>query len=212
MDWGTANPLVRLESQVASLCEALADAYEELNILYELAEAMASDPDPTEMASLVLRRAVEATNASSGAIFLSQEREVSVYVLDNGEVRILDLAIADGLTGWDQDMVQKAIVSGEAQLNNDPVSGPPMLCAPLKGRDRVCGVVLLKGKKVGTVFTSGDLKLLSTVAGQMGLAIENARLHNTLKQRAGEVMSLWIRSRRLTLTTTEVHGTWIAPR
>jgi len=206
VDRDAAKTVAKLESQVASLCEALADAYEELNILYDLSEAMASDTGPREMISLVLRRAVEATDASSGAIFLSQEEGPSAYVLEGGETKVQEEVAGNLATGWDQDVVKQVMTSGKAQLGDDSMAGPSMLCVPLKANGRVSGVILLKGKRVGDWFTSGDLKLLSVVAGQMGLAIENATLQDGIKQRAAEVMRLWIRSRRLTLTNTEVQS------
>ncbi len=55
-----------------------------------------------------------------------------------------------------------------------------MLC-PIVGKVRVIGVIVVADKESDEEFFSNDSKLLMAIAGQAGLAIENAFLHNELE-------------------------------
>lgn len=58
------------------------------------------------------------------------------------------------------------------------------MCAPLKPQDTVIGVLYVDNLTVPAIFNGEDLELLSAFAAQAAIAIENARLHDRLKQEA----------------------------
>jgi serine phosphatase RsbU (regulator of sigma subunit)/pSer/pThr/pTyr-binding forkhead associated (FHA) protein len=61
-----------------------------------------------------------------------------------------------------------------------------VMVAPLTMRTgKACGVIQLDTQDQRKKFTQDDLKLLLAVAGQAAIALENARLHETLVARAG---------------------------
>lgn len=92
-------------------------------------------------------------------------------------------------------VVRRAMQAGEAVLSAD-VSGDPrfsgsesvaemslrsVMCVPLYSQgDEPFGVVQLDSSDVHRPFTKDDLDILASVTGQIGLAIENARLHSEL--------------------------------
>lgn len=55
-----------------------------------------------------------------------------------------------------------------------------ILCVPLVLHDQVIGVLQILNKKAGT-FTESDVDLLSSIASYAAIAIENARLYETLE-------------------------------
>lgn len=55
-----------------------------------------------------------------------------------------------------------------------------ILCVPLVLYDQVIGVLQVLNKKAGT-FTQGDVELLTSIASYAAIAIENARLYETLE-------------------------------
>jgi serine phosphatase RsbU (regulator of sigma subunit) len=57
-----------------------------------------------------------------------------------------------------------------------------ILCAPMNVQDRLIGVVYVDTSLRHTNFTEADRELLSAVAGQAGIAIENARLYRDAKK------------------------------
>jgi signal transduction histidine kinase len=57
-----------------------------------------------------------------------------------------------------------------------------LVCVPIRLRDRIIGVMQLLNKRGGENFTDQDVQLLTTLAAQAGIAIENARLYRKLKE------------------------------
>jgi len=57
-----------------------------------------------------------------------------------------------------------------------------MLCIPLMVKGRLIAIFTLDNKMSGDMFTSEDLELLSTVANQAAIAIENAKLYEEMRE------------------------------
>ena len=55
------------------------------------------------------------------------------------------------------------------------------LAIPLLVKKKLVGIFLLNNKKSGDMFTNEDIKTLETIAAQAGIAIENARLYEEMK-------------------------------
>lgn len=64
-----------------------------------------------------------------------------------------------------------------------------ILAVPLRSGDRIIGVLLALNKKEG-VFDQTDVELLTTVAGTLGLSIENARFADQIRRAYMEVSSM----------------------
>jgi Nif-specific regulatory protein len=56
-----------------------------------------------------------------------------------------------------------------------------LICAPLRTRSGIIGVTQVINKKTGT-FTPDDLALLDAIAGNIAVALENARLYEALRR------------------------------
>lgn len=57
-----------------------------------------------------------------------------------------------------------------------------MVCIPLMVKGRLIGIFSLDNKMSGDMFTFEDLELLSTVANQAAIAIENAKLYEEMRE------------------------------
>jgi serine phosphatase RsbU (regulator of sigma subunit) len=156
------------------------DRYREINLLYNVGETIGGCLDPEEIPQLVLGEAKRIIDAEGGLVLLppsltAGEGDLEVRASFGPASSIQTLSrvcryIADEvyLTS------RPAIVTN---LPGDPLRAGPILCAPLKTRGRVLGVILL-GRLAGEqVFTAGDEKLLMALAGQAAIALETARLH-----------------------------------
>ena len=64
------------------------------------------------------------------------------------------------------------------------------LYIPLSVQDRLTGILVLGPKLSQQLFTTRDLQLLSAVSSQIAMSLENARLYQREKQRAGELAML----------------------
>jgi signal transduction histidine kinase len=64
-----------------------------------------------------------------------------------------------------------------------------VLCAPLRVRDRIAGVVYLDNRAQSGIFTAQDLEMLNAFASQAAIAIDNARLYTQTDQALAERVS-----------------------
>ena len=102
----------------------------------------------------------------------------------------------DDKTRFSRKIVNRCLETGQAILSEDASSDSQfdmsqsiadckirsMVCAPLLGRNNApaFGVIQLDTQDRFKKFTQDDLRLLMAVAAQAGVAIENARMHETL--------------------------------
>lgn len=117
----------------------------------------------------------------------------------------LSVQVARGMAHSDLDhddfsfsrtIVQNAIESGEAVLTSNALSDPrfssaasvagyhfrSILCAPLQLREESIGVVYVDHRALTEAFQEEDKKLIAAFADQAAVAIDNARLIDSLKQ------------------------------
>ena len=132
-----------------------------------------------------------------------------VFGFENAIIRLLDgdgtALVAAASYGYPQDAVQRPIRLGEGVMGKAAREGAPVLVAditalpdyvagiqearselavPLIARDRVIGVFNVESTRAGA-FGQEDVMPLMTMAGLAAVAIENARLYQSL-QEAGE--------------------------
>lgn len=102
---------------------------------------------------------------------------------------------------FSRSIVRKCMETGDAVLSEDASADSrfdlsqsiadcrirSVMCAPLKGKNgaKPFGVLQLDTQDRMKKFTADDLKLLMAVASQAAIALENAKLHKVIVQRAG---------------------------
>jgi hypothetical protein len=62
---------------------------------------------------------------------------------------------------------------------------------PCRAKDRVIAYIALGRTQNGDYLTSEDLELLETVSDYVGIALENARLYQSVQQKAVMSASWW---------------------
>lgn len=87
-----------------------------------------------------------------------------------------------------------------------------ILCAPLKVKDNLIGVIYVDNRAQKGIFTSDELELISTFANQAAVAIDNARLFESLQASNEELQEAysatlegWVRALDLRDRETEGH-------
>jgi GAF domain-containing protein len=130
----------------------------------------------------------------------TEELEMSLAVEDgwttiegsaNGRV-----PVSQGLTGWVVRHKQSLLVD---DLLSEPVSVPPRgglaparswLGVPLIARDRIIGAAAVQSA-APHAFDLADRRFLESIASQVAIAIENARLYAEVSARVGELSRLY---------------------
>jgi Nif-specific regulatory protein len=168
-----------------------------LSLLFEVSRSFNELIELGQLIPRVIARTRELLNAESSAILLLDEDAQELFIPYSADVgpeverRLATVRFpADrGIAGW-------VLQTGVAQVipdvstderwyaNVDKQSGMvthSLLCAPLRARRGTLGVVELRNKLAGA-FTTEDLEFLNALAGSIAVAIENARLFETVKQ------------------------------
>lgn len=186
--------LAAVASENARLFEEAQQRTQELTNLLKLSETLSSTLNAPSLLQLVSRQVRELVGGDFFA-FLHVDREantlVPTVVLQPEVGPPIDLPpfLGEGLPG-------RVAQQGKAQFVNrasealwrDPVEGLASglhsgICIPLVVEGGVDGVIALG--RIGTRgFDRDDLRLLAIIAGQIGAALENVRLHERVKDQA----------------------------
>lgn len=190
---GEADKLARLRRAEQDL--------RELHLLYQVGQALASNLDLSSLLSDIRNQVPQAMGAERCSIMLldEQTRELVLDLPDphTGEQREFRIPLDRGIAGW-------VATNGIGQIVNDVEQDPrwfdgvardvdfetrQILCAPMRIGDRVVGVMQVLNKRDGTPFDEQDLRLLTTLATQAAIAVENARLVRSLKEERDRLLA-----------------------
>lgn len=159
---------------------------EHLLALYEITGVMNSSLDFDEALNNIMDSVMHITQAQRGFLMIAD---------DNGELRVLVVKGLDGETleeeGYSTTIVNEVVTSRQPLLTNNAQFDTryqagqsiimrglrAILCAPMLVKGRLLGVVCVDTSMRQGNFSQSDRDLLNAVAGQAGIALENARLY-----------------------------------
>jgi class 3 adenylate cyclase len=190
-----------LMQQLDQRTQALGRSVDQLNGLSKVAQAVSSSLDPQEVLSTIVKHAVELSGTEGGSIFefddVAQEFEIRTAY---GTSEELLEALRATKVGLHDTLVGRAASTGTSLAVPDIGRAPPdnhlsqlaragwrsMLAVPLVRDDRILGALVVRRRRTGEF--SGEIKeLLETFASQSALAIQNARLFQTIRTQATEL-------------------------
>ena len=166
-----------------------------LQVVHEVAGSLTSELNLEPLLGKILAKAVEVMHASAGSLLLLDELtdELEFAVIEGGggeDLKGVRMSRDKGIAGWVATHQQPLIVD---DVNTDdryyqsiaqsfdfkPTS---LLCVPMASHNRLIGVLQVMHNVPGRYFDSLDRQLLTTFANQAAIAIENARLYESLKE------------------------------
>jgi signal transduction histidine kinase/ActR/RegA family two-component response regulator len=208
---GIVDSLNRISSEFSECSMQLQSFVHQFAALAEMTELTGRAPDVADLLSLVLDKAAAAVNARRGSILLLREGEEVLEIVATlgwSPEAASSMLLRDSL-------VREVIESGAPLLiedmdlaagdrRNDPsrYSSPSTLIMPLRTTKSVVGAVCLSEKTTGTPFSGYDQKFLEVLLGQIGLAIENARLLHRAQGAAAQLTKR-VRAQRRQIRETE---------
>lgn len=178
-------------AEIEDLNTKLSKKFSEMTALYETVKITGSFLDIEDVLSSVFNNIVKTLKAEIGYLML----------FDPGE-EVLTIKRAHGLT---KEVIKRTrIKMGESIAEMVAQSGEPMIirrgtdalqnkgrkrygyinciCALLKTKKRLIGIINLNRKRDSEPFTEDDLNLLSTMAHEAATAIENISLYRDLRE------------------------------
>lgn len=191
----------------------------DLSALNKVSRAVISTLDVNEILHIALRQTVQVAEADTGSVMLLDTntgllRIVAAHGLSGDVVDESAVPIGEGVAGWVAQHQKPLLVSN---VTDDPrfhlVAAREeirsAMSVPLLTPKSMLGVINVARTSTLQPFTRQELQLLGTMAGQIALAIENARLFEAVNRRNEELSALTSLSAQLsrTLNVREVMDT-----
>lgn len=189
---------------------------EDLTRLYEIGQALSSVLDLDVLLTRVVDEIIAITQAERGFVMLKDEAgELQFRIARDNHQEILP----EESFQVSQTIIRQVIVTGEPTLltnieseQNMPITVSIMtlqlksaLCVPLKLGDKLFGVIYVDNSEDKGNFTERELNILSTLASQTAIAIDNAKLYGDLQKAHRQLIQLdEMKSKFVDLTSHEL--------
>ncbi len=146
-----------------------------------------------ELYQTILQNACKITNSDSGSLMMlddttQQLRIVAALGLPEDVVKNTVIRIGEGIAGRVAESGKPIFVEDIEQdqrflrLSNVKYSTKSFLSVPLKTQNRVLGVINISAKNINKEFEQREQRLLSILADQSAITLENIELYNNLQK------------------------------
>lgn len=162
---------------------------EQLNLLINMSALINSTLDVQEIIKYAIEGSTRLLDAEAGSLLFLEEEVGELFfaeaVGEKGEkVKGIKLKTGQGVAGWVAEKGEPVIVhdassdprffDGVDKISNFVTRN--IVCVPLRTKDRILGSIEVINKNSGS-FDSDDMLILTALANQVAVAIENGRLY-----------------------------------
>ena len=173
-----------------------------LMVLYQVGKEVSSSLSLENLLKRVMDVALKVMEAETSSLWLidSESKELvcrAAQGLEKERIGKVRLSLGEGITGWVANEGQPQRV---ADLERDPRYKNPLgrkesslknqLSVPLKVKGKIIGVLNVFNKVGGEEFNEDDTGLLSLLASQVAISLENSRLYEAAERKIEEVSAL----------------------
>ena len=153
-------------------------------VLSKIALGVSSQHTIDTFLELIVEITVKALEGKTGVLMLLDEKNEELYVKAasgfKDTVKNLRIKVGEEGPGWVAKYKKPLLIPQLHKLKpeeeNDPFV-PPLLSVPLTYQDKLVGVLAVSGKLGGGNFGEDELFIVSNLASQTAIAVENERLH-----------------------------------
>jgi len=165
-----------------------------LAALYQVSQNLGVSLNLDEVLTQVMDAVIQLTGAERGFLTLVDSESSDLNLVAARNIQQENLQRKDMEVS--RTVIQSVIESGKGVLATDAQDDPrfseqesvifyalrSIMCAPLRARGRIIGVIYVDNRAQSGIFTKDDLNLLNTFATQAAVAIENAQLYTRADQ------------------------------
>lgn len=181
--------------------ETLEKKAKELSALHAFASAVGRSLDLDVVLTDALEKLLEVLRFKAGRIFILDERKGELYLracqgVSGPLAEVKPYRIGEGIIG-------RVAETGETMIFDDIQTSPEfrrlarrgaalkrgfraLACFPIKVREKILGLVNLFDDRLHR-FTSDEITLIASMANQIGVAIENAKLFDEVERKVAEL-------------------------
>jgi adenylate cyclase len=196
--------LEQLSSTLKMLSNEVASKEEErknLRALTDISKLINSSLEIDEVLRIAMDTIIRITGAERAFLMLKNEdEELEIRVARNWESE----SVASSESALSRTIINRVALSGEPILTTDAQDDErfsaqesvvsfnlrSILCLPLLVKDRLIGVIYADNRIQSGIFTEKERDLLVDFANQAAIALENARLFESVRQTLAEVTEL----------------------
>lgn len=202
-----------IDSESESQAELIKLAHrkiQELSLINQVSGAVSSTLDLDELLDISVEQSMLAVGADTGSLMLVNEETNRLEIvasrgLDKRWVQHTSQEVGMSVAGWVAQHGESVLVSNAhtdtrftmPRFRDDITSAASV---PLKAKGVVIGVLNVNTTHRDRMFDDRDLELLATVANELAVAIENARLYARVNRRTKQLDSLLEISKTVTST------------
>ncbi len=163
--------------------------------IFEATRAIASTLRLSELLETVVKLASEVVRAESGSLLLMDQPTGELYFDvalgdKKGALQQIRLKKGEGIAGWVAENRKPAVVNDTSKDSRwtqkadktTQFKTKAILAVPMLFKDKLVGVMEAINRADGSPFTDLDVQMLETFAAQAAIAIENARLFESIRQ------------------------------
>jgi signal transduction protein with GAF and PtsI domain len=181
---------------------ALREKIREVEVLHKISDSISSTLDLETVLSHIVEVVTDVTKADACLLYLLSDsrEELILRASKNPHPKLIGritIGLGEGITGWVARERTRVVISGNASddprfkfFHNLPEDRyQAFLSVPIIAKKEVIGVINVQHKRVRR-SRADELVLLTTIANQVGGAIENARLYDEMTRKARQLDTL----------------------
>lgn len=186
----------------ASLERALREKIREVEVLHKISDSISSTLDLEAILTHIVEIVTDVTKAEACLLYLLSDtrEELILRASKNPHPKLIGritIGLGEGITGWVARERTRVVISSNASddprfkfFHNLPEDRyQAFVSVPIMAKKEVVGVINVQHKRPRR-YRSDELALLTTIANQVGGAIENARLYEEMKRKALQLETL----------------------
>ncbi len=171
------------------------DKVERLALLSHLSQILNSTLDHKEIRRRAMEAATQLMKAEVGSLLLVDEEERQLYFEvalgdREKEIKTIFLNFGEGIAGWVAQHGKPLIVNAPGKDRRffkgvderTEFKTRNIICVPVKVKKKIIGVLEAINKKGKRGFDKEDLSLLTSLADQVAIALDNSRLYQELEE------------------------------
>lgn len=176
------------------LIKTTAHFWRELNFFYNLVLEIGSVFDVKEICEIIIKKIIKILKVNKAQIFLQNEKNELQLIASYGFSISGNKNIDTTFENWILDKGMPLLLNDIESIPFDipekdqtyslkmDKSDLPLIGVPLKTSSHIFGVIKVCQKKFQKMFNSDDLKLLTSIGYQAGMAINNVYMINKLRE------------------------------
>jgi signal transduction protein with GAF and PtsI domain len=187
---------------VAYLQQALREKTREVDVLHRISASISNQLDLEAILKHIVEVVVEVTKADACLLYLlsDSQDELILRASKNPHPKLIGritIGLGEGITGWVAQERMRVVIPSNASddprfkfFHNLPEDRhQAFVSVPIMAKKEVVGVINVQHKRPKR-YQPDEIALLSTIATQVGGAIENARLYDQMQRKALQVETL----------------------